>query len=165
MLASLLGLAVKNWKWVAAAAALAILGWWHQHEVTRAYRQGATDREASALVEAAARVEADVAARRRNFDQEQTRLDVLEAKVQGERAALVSARAGVSAALAASLNQIASQGVVARNEIQSIPDDAVNGRLRLSLERARAAEAERAGGNTSGHVYIIDGAGTNFIGQ
>lgn len=144
MLASLLGLAVKNWKWVAAAALLAALGWWHQHEVAKAYRLGATDREASALQEAAAKIESQTAEERQALQARSLALDGQQARLQGERAALSSAREGIKSALSASLNQISGQEVTIRNEIQDTPDDAVNGRLRLALERARAAEAERA---------------------
>lgn len=135
---------VAHWRIAALGVALAIAGWWHQHAVTQAYRQGATDGEAAALQEAAARVEEDTAARRLELEEREATLSQGEARIQGERAALNSARSGIRDALSASLNQIATQGVDIRNEIQTVPDNAVNGRFRLALDRARAVERERA---------------------
>lgn len=135
---------LKYWKIGALVVGIAILGWWHQHEVSKAYRRGATDREKSALADAAKKVEEDSAGERKAIEARRAELDLVESKIQGERAALNTARTGINSALAAGLNQIAAQGVDTRNEIQSVPDDAVNGRFRLALERARLAERERA---------------------
>lgn len=140
----ILAFALKNWRIIGLAAGLLILGWWHQHEVAKAYRQGATDRERGALQDAAAKIEADTAATRKAFDDRKTALDLQSSQVAGERAALAAARSGLTSALSASLNQLAVQGVDIRNEVQSVPDDAVNARLRESLARARTAESERA---------------------
>lgn len=135
---------LKYWRVFALAGGLLVLGWWHQHAVTKAYRQGATDGEASTLQKAAMKVEIDTAARRHELDERQSSLDAQEARTQGERAALGDARARVTSALQTSLTELATKGVDVRNEIQTLPDDAVNGRFRLSLERARSADRERA---------------------
>lgn len=144
MFSVLTAFVIKNWRIFAIAAALVVIGWWHQHEMTKAYRQGATDRERSALQEAAVKVEADTAARMKELDDRAASLDAQEARTTGERAALNAARAGISAALTTSLNQIATQNLDIKNEIHDLPDDSVNARFRLSLQRAGVAERERA---------------------
>lgn len=138
----LIAFVVARWRYFAIVGAIVVIGWWHQHEVTRAYRQGATEREQSALKEAGDKVEADMAERRKVFAEDQARLSILEARLSGERASLETARQGIANALSASLNQIAGQGVVIRNELQNIPDSAVNGRFRQALARARQAELD-----------------------
>lgn len=136
-------LTLRNLKIAGIIAVVLAAVWWHQHAVAIAYRQGATDRERSALQEAAAKVESDTAAQRKQLADRQVSLDAEQSRNAGERTALNSARAGLSAALSASLNQIATQNLDIKNEIQDTPDDAVNARFRLSLQRARTAERER----------------------
>lgn len=118
--------------------------WWHRHAVVQSYRQGTQDGETQTLKNQAEKLEADTAARRAELDARSMDLDVQQANVDGQRAALSSARAGINNTLQAGLSQLAAQGVDTKNEIQSVPDDAVNGRYRLALERARNAERERA---------------------
>ncbi len=136
--------ALKNWRIIGLAAGLLILGWWHQRAVTRAYRQGATDGEASTLQKAAMKVEMDTIEQRKALTDRKAALDVQAAQISGERAALNTARSGITAALNASLSQIAVQGVDIRNEIQAVPDDAVNSRFRNALVHARDFDRERA---------------------
>jgi len=140
----MIALALRYWRIGAIVLLVAILGWWHQHEVTKAYRHGATDREKSALADAAKKIEEEVAEVRKANEERRASLDAMEARIQGERSALTVARTGLNTALRDSLNQIAAQGVDIRNEIQAIPDDAVSARFRLALERARVAEREHA---------------------
>ncbi len=139
--------ALKNWRIIGLVAGLLVLGWWHQHEVTKAYRQGATDGEASTLQKAAMKVELDMIEQRKALADRKTALDQQQAGIAGERSALNTARAGINAALSASLNQISVQGVDIRNEIQAVPDDAVNGRFREALVHARDSERELAAGH------------------
>lgn len=134
---------LKNWRLVALGILIAAFAWWHNHEMAISYRQGATDREASALQEAAAKVELDTAARKSELDARAVALDAEAARTSGERAALNTARAGISTQLQTALGQLSVQGLDARNEIASVPDSAVNARFRAALEHARIAERER----------------------
>jgi hypothetical protein len=136
--------ALKNWRIIGLVAGLGVLGWWHQHAVTKAYRQGATDGEASTLQKAAMKVEMDTIEERKALADRKTDLDAQQASIAGERAALNTARAGITAALSASLNQIAVQGVDIRNEVQAVPDYAINSRFREALAHARTSERERS---------------------
>jgi hypothetical protein len=138
--------ALKYWRWLALAGALAAGGFYVQHVKAASYRQGAADREESALKEAAAKVEKDTAARKADLDQREADLDMQEAKTQGERAALNTARAGINSALSAGLSQLATQGVDIRNEIHDVPDSAVSDRFRVALARARQYDSQRAAG-------------------
>ncbi len=140
----ILAFALKNWKIIGLAAGLLILGWWHQHAVAAAYRQGATDRERSALQEAAEKIEADTAATRKALDDRKTALDLQSSQLAGERAALSTARSGLNSALSASLSQISTQTLDIKNEIHDLPDSAINDRFRLALQRARDSERELA---------------------
>lgn len=132
------------WRWFLLGAGALFVVWYIKHVETVSYRQGATDRETSALQEAAAKVEKDTAARKADLDQRETDLDMLEAKTQGERAALNTARAGINSALSQGLSQLATQGIDTRNELKTVPDDALFARFRLSLQRADVADRERA---------------------
>lgn len=153
---------LKYWRYFAIVGALAVIGWWHQHAVAVAYRQGATDRERSALQEAAMKVELDTIEQRKVLADRKTALDVQQAGIAGERAALNSARAGIASAFSASLNQIQTQNLDIKNEIQDLPDDAVNARFRLALQRARDSERGRI---SAGTIIFNGGDGTIRSGQ
>lgn len=137
-------LALKYWRVIAFVGFSLAVVWYIKHVEAVSYRQGATDSETSALQKAADKVEKDTAARKADLDQREIDLNMLDAKTQGERAALNTARAGINSALSIGLSQIATQGVDVRNEIKAVPDNAVNDRFRLALQRADDADRQRA---------------------
>lgn len=135
---------IQRLKLIGIGALVFFAVWWHQRAVTIAYRQGATDRERSTLVDEAVKIETAVKQRTIELDQREAGINTLSAQIKGERAALNQAGKSISDTLLSGLSQLSVQGVELRHEVQTVPDDAVNGRFRESLKRSRDSELERA---------------------
>jgi len=145
MFTTLIALATpRNLKLAGLALAVIAAVWWHQHAVTVAYRHGATDRERTVLADEAERIELAVKAKTDELATREHELSVRQSSLAAERTTINQTRDAITQALNSQTGQLKTQELDIRNEIQTVPDDAVNGRFRLALERARSAEREQA---------------------
>lgn len=130
-------------KLIVGAAVLAGLWWWHQHEMAKVYSEAAQQTTEKLLKDQSKEIERLVAEKTAQLDAERAELDGQRTALATERAALSANRRAISETLKAGISEIAAKNVDVKHEIESVPDDAVNGRFRLALSRAREAERAR----------------------
>jgi hypothetical protein len=135
-----------TWK-VKAIAAVAVVGgavWWHQHALAVVYSEAAQETTEKVLKEQAGEVDRKVKEALDGYAQERADLDAQRGALVSERVALSGQRRAISEAISKGFGEIAVKGSTFETEIRNVPADALDGRIRAALGRARTADAELA---------------------
>lgn len=133
-------------KLIGAGILLAGLWWYHHHAMAKVYSEAAQVTTEKLLKTQSEEVDRKVAELTSQLALERTELDAQRIALSTERTALSGQRRQMNQALEAGIARLSTENVGVIHEIQAIPDDAVNGRFREALARARRDELERSDG-------------------
>jgi hypothetical protein len=131
-------------KLIGAGILILVLGYAYRRQIVKAEERGAQQKEIHMLAEEGKRIDAIVAEKLAQYDQERAELQARVNALAGERNALLVQRDANFKSIRDQISQIAKNGSQLESEIRSVPADALDGRIRAALARARVSDSELA---------------------